>query len=158
MQAAARGEMSVVLTRTPSAFVVTTSTSLPVSKNGNASTTERSQAARWVQHFQEVLNSPEPDGPASPPSADDVLEINTSPPTEVEVRTAIKATKSGKAPSIDSIHAEMLKADIETSTKILTDLFTIIWTKNTIPADWTKALLSNYQRKEMSKTPTTGEG
>ena len=95
-----------------------------------------------------MLNRPEPDGPANPPSADDVLEINTSPPTEVEVRTAIKAMKSGgKAPGIDSIHAEMLKADIETSTKILTNLFTTIWTKDTIPADWTKGLIVKLPRK-----------
>ena len=118
-------------------------------KNGDALTTERNQAARWVQHFQEVLNRPEPDGPANPPPVDDALEINTSPPTEVKVtcRTAIKAMKSGKAPGIDFIHAEMLKVDIETSTKILTNLFTTIWTKDTIPADWTKGLIVKLPKK-----------
>ena len=55
--------------------------------------------------------------------------------------------KSGKAPGIDSIHAEMLKADIEASTKILTDLFRTIWTKDTIPADWTKGLIVKLPKK-----------
>ena len=94
-----------------------------------------------------MLNHPEPYGPASPPPAEDFLEINTSPPTEVEIRTAIKAMKSGKAPGVDSIHAEMLKADTERSTKILTNLFTTIWSKDTIPADWTKGLIVKLPKK-----------
>ena len=149
-QAAARGEMTVVykITKRICGTCNNFNQSACVKdKNGNALTTERNQAARWVQHFQEVLNRPESDGPANPPPADDVLEINTSPLTEVEVRTAIKAMKSGKAPGIDSIHAEMLKVDIETSTKILTNLFTAIWTKDTISADWTKGLIVKLPKK-----------
>jgi len=60
---------------------------------------------------------------------------NTSPSTKAEVRVAIKAMKNGKASGIDSIHAEMLNAYIDASTKILTDLFTTIWPTDTIPAD-----------------------
>ena len=93
-----------------------------------------------MQHFQEVLNCPEPDESANPQWADNVLEINACPPTEVEIRTAIKATKSGKAADIDSIHAEMLKVDIETSTKILANLFMTIWARDTMPVDWTKGV------------------
>ena len=36
-------------------------------KDGNILTTERRQASRWVEHFQEVLNHLEPDEPASQP-------------------------------------------------------------------------------------------
>ena len=85
-KAAARGEMSVVYKITKHICGNSINQSVCVKdKNGNALTTERSQAAKWVQHFQEVLNRPEPDGPANPPPADDVLELNISPPTEVEV-------------------------------------------------------------------------
>lgn len=59
---------------------------------------------------------------------------------------------------IDSIQAEMLKTDINTAAKILTDLFTTIWTKDGIPVDWKKGLLSTYQRKATSKIVTAGEG
>ena len=55
--------------------------------------------------------------------------------------------KSGKDSGIDSIHDEMVKADIDRSTKILTDLITIIWTKDTIPADWTKGLIVKIPNK-----------
>ncbi|XP_071133150.1 uncharacterized protein [Mytilus edulis] len=79
-----------------------------MTKNGKALKTEREQAERWVQHFKEVLNYHEPD------FIDD-LNINTEPPTIEEVRNAIKSLKTGN----DSINAEMLKADLDTSSKIL---------------------------------------
>ena len=71
----------------------------------------------------------------------DDLNIDTRTPTEAEVRNATKAVKSGKAPGIGSIHAEMLKADVSTATRVLTDLFEIIWDKKTIPRDWAKGLI-----------------
>jgi len=55
--------------------------------------------------------------------------------------------KNGKACGIDSIHAEMLKADIDTATKIMTDLSTTIWTKDNIPSDWTKGLIVKLPKK-----------
>ena len=36
-----------------------------------------------------------------------LLDIDTNPPSENEVRIAIKALKNGKACGVDSIHAEM---------------------------------------------------
>lgn len=35
----------------------------------------------------------------------------------------------------------MLKADLITSTKVLTDLFRSIWEEETIPSDWDKGLI-----------------
>lgn len=43
--------------------------------------------------------------------------------------------KCGKAAGIDFIHAEMLKADLDTSTKVFTDLFRNTWEKDTVPED-----------------------
>ena len=54
-------------------------------KNGHILPTEREHAARWVQHFKEVLNHP-----------DLVEPVNTDPPAGKEVRNAINAMKSGK--------------------------------------------------------------
>ena len=82
----------------------------------------------------------------NPPVTDD-LNIDTSPPTEAEVRNAIKAMKSGKAPGVDSIHAEMLKADLSTATRVLTNLFDTIWDKETIPSDWGKGLIIKIPKK-----------
>ena len=102
---------------------------------------------RWVQHFSEVLNCPEPDDPANPPPTEDVPSIDTSPPTHEEVKRAIQAMKGGKAAGLDSIHAEMLKADLTTSTKVFTELFSNIWEEEIIPQDWDKGLIVKLPKK-----------
>ena len=117
-------------------------------KDGSTITTEREQADRWVEYFCDVLNHPQPDEPADPPPVPDDLNIDTSPPTEAEVKNAIKAMKSGKAPGVDSIHAEMLKADLSTATRVLTNLFDTIWDKETIPNDWGKGLIIKIPKKK----------
>ena len=49
-------------------------------KRGKLLTTEREQAAWWVQHFEEVLNHPEPNEPADPDPSNGI-DINISPPS-----------------------------------------------------------------------------
>ena len=78
-------------------------------------TTEREQAARWVQNFEEVFNQPDPEEPADPPPFESYLDIDTSPPGIAEVRLAIESMKNEKAPEIDSLQAELFKADISTT-------------------------------------------
>ena len=142
-QEAFRSEMSVVYKITKPICGNKNDQSAPVGyRNGYALTAKRKQATIWIQHLQEVLNRPESDEAANPPPAEDVTEIKTNPPNEAEVKGAIKAMKSGKASGIDSIHAEMLNA------KILTDLFTTIWTKDNIPTDGTKGLIVKLPKKE----------
>lgn len=116
-------------------------------KEGNILSTEHEPALRWVQHFSEVLNCPEPDDPANPPPAEDLPTIDTSLPTHEEVRRAIQVMKSGKAASLDSIHAEMLKADLATSAKVFTELFRNIWEEEIIPQDWDKGLIVKLPKK-----------
>ena len=113
-------------------------------KGGDVVPTEHQQVARWVQHFQEVLNRPEPVEPAEPP-AEDILKINIAPSSKEEVRVSMKAMKSGKAPDIDSIHAEILKADISTATRVLADLFRTVWTL--FPTTEQKASLSSCPKR-----------
>ncbi|KAJ8379197.1 hypothetical protein AAFF_G00223090 [Aldrovandia affinis] len=82
--AARRGEMGVVYTINKHLCGKNTSQSAPIKdKDGNNLLTESEQAVRWVQHFREVLNCPEPEHPANPTPADNIglLNINTSPPT-----------------------------------------------------------------------------
>ena len=55
--------------------------------------------------------------------------------------------KSGKAPDIDSINGEMVKADLRTVTKVLTELFESIWDKDTIPSDWAKGRILKLPKK-----------
>ncbi len=80
-------------------------------------------------------------------TTDDILEINSNPPESVEVKVSIQSLKSGKACGIDAIYAEMLKADILTSARVLTDLFQDIWNSDTIPEDWSKGLIVKVPKK-----------
>jgi len=105
------------------------------------------QLATWVVYFREVLNRPEPEELASLPAVTNVQDINTRHPAESEVKKTIKTMKTEKASGIDSIHAEMLKADFETSTKVLTDLFKTIWKRGSIPSDWAKGLIVKLSMK-----------
>ena len=132
-------------------------------KHGNNISTEREQTVQWVEHFREVLNRPEPDDPAEIDPSDVLLDIDISPPSKEEVKTAIKALKNGKACGVDSIHAEMLKADIETSAEVLTDFFHSIWaSEETIPEDWARGLIvkSGHQQEDgnpVGQRPPGGE-
>ena len=48
-------------------------------------------------------------------------------PTKKEIYQAIKRLKNGKSAGPDSIQAEALKTDIETSVELLNTLFKKIW-------------------------------
>jgi len=104
-------------------------------KDGSIITTECEQADRWVEHFCEVLNHPQPDESANPPSSILPQYRYQTPYRSRSKKNAIKATKSGKATAIDFIHAEIWKADLSTTTRVLTDLFEDIWDKETILSD-----------------------
>jgi hypothetical protein len=152
-QAAARGELSTVYKNTKRLCGGRINQSTPVKdKDGNRVTTDQEQAERWAQHFYDVLNQPDPDLPANPPAAENDLDIDIQPPTEDEVKRALKTLKNGKAPGIDCIHAEMLKADVNTAIRVLTDLIHTIWHNDTIPEDWCKGLIVKLPKKETCRT------
>ena len=53
----------------------------------------------------------------------------------------------GKAPDIDYIHAELLKAYLRTATRVLTEFFESIWDKETVPSDWAKGIFIRLPKK-----------
>ena len=99
-----------------------------------------------------MLNRPEPNEPSEPNPSDDI-DIKHLPPSQAEVETAIKAMMSGKAPAIDLLQAELLKADVTTASMVFNDLFAKIWNHEITPKDWSKGL----RRRVTSATATTGE-
>ena len=116
-------------------------------KEGRGLTTEKEQKERWTQHFQEVLNRPEPEEPAEPEPAVTNLEIETAAPKEAEVLEAILAMKNNKSPGADMIQAEMIKADPKLSSKVLTEFFKKVWDGETIPGDWSKGIIIKIPKK-----------
>ena len=90
-QATTRDEMSMVYKITKQLCCSNIKQSTPVNDtNGTAVTTEQGQADRWVEHFCQVLNQPQPDNPADPAPAVETLNIDPSPPTQEEVHKAIR--------------------------------------------------------------------
>ena len=65
-------------------------------KQGVVLTSEKDQAERWVEHFKQVLNHPDPDETANIEPAETPLDIDLDPPNLNEVRKAILTLKSGK--------------------------------------------------------------
>ena len=147
-KAAIKGELSTVYKITKQICGGNTCPPVPTKdKCGNVITNEREVAERWVEHFRDVLNQPEPDIAVAIEESQEDPDIVTTPPTEEEIQAAIKAMKNGKAAGIDGIHAEMLKADITTATKALGKLFNCIWEKEDIPEDWSKGLIVKLPKK-----------
>ena len=74
-------------------------------------------------------------------------ELNLPPFTLEEVKHAIKQLKCGKAPGIDKIHAEMLKAGGDSIAKALLKLFNRILETNKIPENFKKAEIILIHKK-----------
>ena len=116
-------------------------------KNGNVLTSDEDQLKRWREHFEELLNRPPPQNPPDITPAEEVLQINCERPSKAEIEKAIHHMKRGKASGPDKIPAEAIKADIETSTEILHDLFGKIWEQEEIPTEWKEGYLVKLPKK-----------
>ena len=120
-------------------------------KNGNLISGKAEVQSRWTEHFKEVLNREEP---ANPITHDDegeynemIDEIAITEPTLGEVTAAIKRLQNGNVPGIDSITAELLKADIVFSAKKIHQLMTKIWQHERIPNSWMRGLIIKIAKK-----------
>jgi hypothetical protein len=96
-------------------------------KNNNILTTEREQYLRWKEHFQEDLNRKDPDELAIIPEASVDLEIDTDPPSKLEIQKAIKSLKNKKAPGTDQLNTEIFKIDPVLAAVTLHPVFHEIW-------------------------------
>ena len=119
-------------------------------KNGKLLTKENDVKTRWKEHFQEVLNRPEPAHPAEIDTdleEAQKLEIDTAAPTKEEIRHVLKGMKNGKSPGIDNITGELLRADMETATDQIHKITSMVWSKEQTPDDWRKGLIIKLAKK-----------
>ena len=122
-------------------------------KNGNPLTTTNEQLKRWVEHFRELLNRPTPD---SPPETE--LPISCDKPSKTEIKKAIMTLRSGKAAGPDEIPADAIKVDLETAVQMLYSLFSKIWEKEEVPAQWKEGIIIKLPKKETLGTAAAIEG
>ena len=88
-------------------------------KPGKILNDKECKSRRWLEHFSEVLNRGNPSNPLCEMKIerpDEIEESDTSEPSRAEVRKRIGHLKNGKAPGIDNVQAELLKADIDYAT------------------------------------------
>ena len=127
-------------------------------KNGNLLTTTNEQLKRWAEHFRELLNRPTLDSPPDIPPAETELPISCDEPSKTEIKKAIMTLRSRKAAGPDEIPAEAIKADIETAVHMLYSLFSKIWEKEEVSAQWKEGIIIKLQKKETLGTAATIEG
>ena len=115
---------------------------------GNLLTKEEEVQQRWKEHFVELLNRPNPERKDEVISDMEVIEeIPSGPITKAEMRSAIASMKAGKAPGVDCLTVELLKADITTTVDVLHDLFSEIWVSETVTADWRRGPIVKIAKK-----------
>ena len=105
-------------------------------KSGEVLTYQEEQRKRWEEHFREQLNRPPPSEMPGIEPADTPLQVNENRPSKVEIKKAIRRLKNGRAAGSDCIPSEAIKADLNTSTKMLHELFGKIWETDEMPDGW----------------------
>jgi hypothetical protein len=130
-------------------------------KKGELLTGWAEQASRWQEHFSVMLNPmilKEAEKEEPNVTHEENSGVSTHPPTEAEIRKALRQIIIGKAPGAHNILPEALRSDNETSVKLLHPLFADICDKE-IPHDWNQGLIVKLP-KERYQTPqnvVTGE-
>ena len=104
---------------------------------------------RWSEHFSAVLNRPagiNAEAIARLPQVETNTDLDR-PPSEEEVKKAIKQLSSGKAPGADAIPAEVFKHGGDTLLQKLTDLFRRMWDDKVISQQLKDASIIRLYKK-----------
>ena len=104
---------------------------------------------RWIEHFDELLNCDPPENPMEDTITQTpvIQSISTDPVSLEEVRLGIVSLRDRKAGGSDNIVAELLKADLETSSRKLHGIITIIWEEEVVPDEWLQGLIVKLPKK-----------
>jgi endonuclease/exonuclease/phosphatase family metal-dependent hydrolase len=118
-------------------------------KDGKLLTTEREQAARWIEHFEKVLNQPEPNEVFQFDNIEkaQTLKMKKGEFTVAELRQALKQLRNGKAAGEDGIAPEMLKHCDELSELYLLKLCNEVWNSEKVPSSWRKGVIVKLPKK-----------
>lgn len=129
---------------------IRSSPNIPIkNKEGKMLLTKEEQNARWIEHFQETLNQPNPpalyDFESEPHQP--LLDVNMDDITQIEVNRAIKGLKRNKAAGMDEVSPELLKHGGRVVTQKLVELCNSCWQSETVPDDWRKGLIVKLPKK-----------
>jgi exonuclease III len=109
------------------------STNTVYSGGGVLLTSTRDVVRRWAEYFEDLLN---PTNTSSIEEAEPEDSGSGSPISGAEVAEVVKKLLGGKAPGVDEIRPEYLKALDVVGLCWLTRLCNIAWTSGAVPLDW----------------------
>ncbi|PZC74827.1 hypothetical protein B5X24_HaOG207140 [Helicoverpa armigera] len=117
-------------------------------EHGSAISELNEVAERWRQYCQDLYQ----DVTTSVQAHSQPCSSEQEPPILFEeLVQAIKTTKDGKAPGIDQITAEIIKALGEEALKLLHELCNKIWSTGEWPLDWTRSVILPLHKKGSTK-------
>jgi len=109
------------------------------------------KAHKWKNHFEQLLNHPSVPCPDLPSTVQEDQRA-CQEPSELEVHTAVRKLKNGKAKGLCGITAEMLKASGDLGILWLTSVIKQVWQTGVIPPNWKKGIiLPIYKGKSSPK-------
>ena len=126
-------------------------------KQGNTHADKKRGTEMLEKHFSAHLNtafhhqSPPPaidEIPGPPEEADDLPSISLE-----EIEQAVKNMKNRKAPGIDNITAEVLKAGGKPMAEMLHKIFNAIWVQERTPKNWARMLITPIHKKGDKHNP-----
>ena len=83
------------------------------------------------------------------------LEIDTDPPSKLEIQKAIKSLKNKKTSGTDQLNAELFKIDPVLAADTLHLIFHKIWEKAVIPNSWSEGNIIRMPKSgDLTKGPT----
>nr|XP_049580440.1 charged multivesicular body protein 1a isoform X2 [Syngnathus scovelli] len=103
------------------------------SGDGVLLTSTRDVVSRWGEYFEDLLNSTYTSSIEEAGPGDSEAD---SPISGVEVTEVVKKLLGGKAPGVDGIRLEFLKALDVVGLSWLTRLYNVAWKSGTVPLDW----------------------
>ena len=136
-------------------FGSSTSAASPLrSEDGSTLLTDRASIMqRWNEYFKDLLNRPSSVSMESLAKVQQkpIQEHLANPLTLFEVRAAIQAMKSNKAPGPDGIPAEIWKSS-EALAEQLHNLLAYIWEKEDVPQQFKDANIVTIWKRKGSKS------
>lgn len=130
--------------------------------NGNVVEGKSNKLERWAEHFESLLNRPNPteldNDILNALPQDSTIDISELPPSREEIETAIKELKNNKSPGLDGIPPEAIKLAGKSIIDRIHKLTQNIWTKEEVPQDWKDAIIIPIHKKGSKKTCSNYRG
>ncbi|XP_039449776.1 uncharacterized protein LOC120428760 [Culex pipiens pallens] len=116
-------------------------------REGNLLTDKTAVAARWKEHFQQLLNGETREGIVEDRMNVEDDGIAVDPPTLENVEKAVKELKNAKSAGKDGLPAELFKHGSARMIEILHQIVQRIWCEEQLPNDWLDGLITPIYKK-----------